>query len=382
MSTELQVLFQDNAYGELVKLPTVYKECETSTINAEAAADKYYAAFSAVVDISKISVEDMEAILTPMRKIRVKLSDAEKAINDKRSPHTRFFDKVGGAFISLEKRVKAKLDLFAKGENLWQTELLRRKKAADDLAAQKLLDAQAKIQKVAAITKQINERFVALLVTDITGMTKKFYEQSNDKLFPFVIALKKWKPVFKVEALGELTGEIDHIGQALLDTKAGMELEYPRRLREEIEKLEEAIPGRIAELGRGEDSQEKFLAQISEGAAQLTESMNEEVNNNATVQSMNASFTNTVTVPILDSAGGKGKAVKKKYQCDSHEALQVIAQSWFTHNFKLLSLEEANKKLSFMRTAADERLNNGQPVLQAKGLSVIDDVRTKINRDV
>jgi hypothetical protein len=374
------VLINDEAFGSLIQLPTLYKESEASVVKAEAVADQHYEKYKAkMVDLQTVPFEEMEAILTPMRTIRVKLTQTEKKLFDGRSPHTRKMDQIAGMFIGLEKRIKLKADLYATAENMWQTEIARRnKKAADDLAAAQK-KTQDKINKVAEITKAINAAFVDLLVTKITAMTTKFYDPSTD-LPKYCAVISKFAYTFDHSLVKNwnLTGEADHIAQALLDTKEYMSTEYPRRMKEEAAKLVEKLPGRLAEIAKGENSEGAALKEVVSSASSLIEQMNEEVDTTKTVSSLNAAFVpSSSATPVMQSSGAKGKTTKKKYVAETHAALQVIAQSWFTHNFKLLSIEEVNKKLSFMRTAADERLNAGEPRLESPGLTVIDDIRTR-----
>jgi hypothetical protein len=59
----------------------------------------------------------------------------------------------------------------------------------------------------------------------------------------------------------------------------------------------------------------------------------------------------------------------------------ALLQSYIKHNLPALTIEEMNKKFSFVLTAANTRLNDGE-LLEAKGLEAIEDYSTTSRRKV
>lgn len=381
MSTEL-IKINDDDFGNLVQLPGLYEKNLTRVAAAESAVAMYFAPWSAIKDIKTVSFETAEAILSPLRQLRTLAADLEVSLHAERSPHTRKMTAVAGAVIDLEKRTKVRVDQIAAAENAWQTELLRRSKAAKDAADKVTKDAQSKVTAIAAIVQQMNVNFGKNLIASVESMTTKFNEQTIESLPGWIGQLKKWNGgSYDPNMLLPYTGEVAHIQQALLDVGT-LGDEYLLRIRDAITYLEDCVPGRMAQLKTPNDTVGEvvrvndFAATILADVAQRNEiTQQEEARDN-----LNASFGAGLSAPMQESAGAKGKVVKKKYLVESRQAIQAIMQSWVTYSLPLLSIEELNAKLSFMRTAAGERLNAGHPALEAPGLSVIDDIATRTQR--
>lgn len=365
----------DEKFGELVKLPTLYKENLASVVKAEAFTDQLMKPFNSL-DMATVEVEIMESALAPLRLLRAKLDTTEKAINVGRKPHTTYLNSLISLFTGLEARVKAKFTLIKNGEDAWQTELLRRDKAKVAADAKIVKEAQDKVNAIAAVTKQLNGRFIAALALTISNMTKKFYAQTADTLPAFVNSIKQWEPSFNMQAIVvDISGQADHIAQAILDSKDIFASEFIARCKKERDNLVDLKVGRIEQLKVSPE----FTPEARVDLSGLSEQMNEAVEAGAAKDRLDASFQVTPGVLVV-SAGGKGKTVKKKYVVETPEAMQAIMQSWATFSMPLLSMEELNKTLSFMRTAASARLNEGHPPLEAKGLTVVDDISTRTTK--
>lgn len=380
MSTEI-VKINDEQFGNLVHMPALYEKNLPRVVGCEAQIAMYFEPWSAIKDIKTVSFETAEAILTPLRQLRTLAADLEVGLNIERKPHTQKMAAIVSLFTDLEKRTKTRVDQIVGAENAWQLELARRAKAIIDAADKVTKNAQAKITAIAAIVQQMNTNFGQKLIVIIESMTTKFNEQTIESLPGWIGQLKKWNGgEFDINMLLPYTGESEHVTQALLDVST-LGDEYLLRVRDAITYLEDCVPGRILQLKtpndtvgdvvRVNDFASIILADISQ--------RNEVAQQEESRDKLNASFS-AMAEPIQESAGAKGKVQKKKYLVESRHAIQAIMQSWVTYSLPLLSIEELNAKLSFMRTAAGERLNAGHPALEAPGLSVIDDIATRTQR--
>jgi uncharacterized protein (DUF2164 family) len=374
------VKIDDQAFGDLINLPRIYDDGKVRVDNAKAAHAHFIAAFNNVKNIREIKAEDMEKIMDPIRKVRGNMVALKQSLNDARKPLTKKMDDVKTAIVSLENDVEDFIAEEKKAEDNWQLELLRRQKQAAADAQTKLDDAKKKIEGIASVKRQINKMYVAYVATTLAGMMHKFKEKTADTLQAFVDSLVKWAPVaqFDLTKTGwALTGHIDWIGQAILDSKEPLALDYKARIKEAVDHLADMVPGRLNELMTGAPDTDATVPDLSDLGEMLNASVDEEVSK----ESMNATFeTHAAVTVIAPSTALKGAKQKKKYNVTTHEGMQLIIQSWVTHNFKLLSMDELNKKLSFMRTAANERLNSGQPILSGKGIEVVDDISTRANK--
>ena len=368
----------DFQFGELVNLPALAKAHKLSADNAKLATDKYLKPFEDIGDLSKADVTTVEAVLVPIRALRVKLDATEKKINGERSPHTQKMTQIASVLIANEKAVRDEFLRCKKADDDWQLELIRRNKVNADAAAAKLKAEQDKIERKAKIATAINAQFGSDLTTRIVDMHKKFYSFDNaDALKAWIEKMRTWIPIYNPLTLtNAIEGDAAEIQEVKNSLVPGFLKEYDARCTAERDNLVDMLPGRLDQLYIGAGAAEvvvdvdRFASTIMGAVAD----MNQAVQDDAQKASINASF-DSAAVPIESSA--VGKRVKKKYKADTMEALRAIMQSWAQHNMRLLTIEELNKKLSFMRTAADVRLNEGSPVLEAKGLSVVDDVSTR-----
>lgn len=361
-------------FGKLVDLPRL---AEANRLSIEAASNRtnqLIAPFR-VLDIQTATIESLEAAIAPIRVLRAKLATTEQNINKTRMPYTQKMNEIISVFTGAEKEVHALFDMCKNADDDLQREISRRNKEAAEKNAKDLRDKQDKIDKVAAITKDIHRKFAVYLTETVVAMHTKFYTQSIDALPAFVKSLSGWTPSFSFDAaIKDLTGEIDLIGQARLDTKRSLETEFVDSCISEREKLVDMLAGRLEQLKEMPEATIEPPPDISFTADDKESLIDDEVSKNK----MNAAFETTTQAVVISSA--KGKTVKQKYVVETHEAMKVLMQSWVTYNFPLLSVEELNTKLSFIRTAASERLNAGHPILEAKGLSVVEDIRTKTQR--
>lgn len=374
----------DEQFGKLIDLPKIYDEARTSAMNARIATDKFMLPFTGIPDLKTAKVEDVEAILKPIRVLRAKLATTKEKLTNSRMPSTNKMRAIATAIIAEENGVEEDFQRTKKAEDDWQLEILRRSIAAKAAAATKLTAATATIKRKEEIARVINSTFGKDLTERIVAMHKKFYDFTDvGELTAWINQMKKWSPVYDgKEVQRDAVGALDEILEVRATLIAGFKTEYTDRCTKERDTLSDLFAGRVLQLNSGAPTEK--IVDVDEFASSVmstVNAMNEDVADNAAKESMNASF-DSAAEPSVISGGGVGKRVKKKYKADSIEALQAIMQSWATFNMKLLSLEELNKKLSFMRTAADVRLNEGSPILEAKGLSVVDDISTRTTKTI
>lgn len=380
---QLPAKINDESFGELINLPRLFEEGQERVQKAKMAADYFMKPFNDVKNIAEIEMEAMELIMVNVRKVRGNLATLYDDLQAKRMPLTRKMDEIKGTMITLEKTVEDLVYDTKKAEDNWQIELRRRDKVKKD-AAQKILDDEKiKIAGVASVVKQINEQYINFVALTLSGMTKKFADQTVDTLAVFVDGLKKWAPVAlfdlaKMPGLS-LDGQLEWIGQAMLDTKESLAADFKMRIKEAVDKLVDMVPGRIHELQTQIEPTTTF--DLVGDVTSLVDTMNTVVDEAASQKSMNATFNNVAaTLLAAPSAGLRGAKQKKKYVVTTHEGMQLIIQSWVANNFKLMTMDELNTKLSFMRTAANVRLNDGTQVLAGKGIEVVDDISTRTQK--
>lgn len=369
----------DEDFGKLIDLPKIYNEAITSALNARSVTDKLMTPWEAIPDLKTADARAVEAILSHVRTLRVKLAATKQKLELVRKPHTDKMRAIVSAIVAQENAVEADFQRTKKAEDDWQLEILRRNNEAKRLADTKFAEAQATIKRKAEIAKVINATFGKDLTDRIVSMHKKFYDFTDVVLLTnWISTMKKWVPVYDgKEVQREAVGALNEILAVRASLIEGFKTEYADRCAAERNTLIDLLPGRIIQLQSGSPVEQVVdVDNFASSVLHAVRAMNEVVSDDATKESINASF-DAAPELVLESGGGVGKRVKKKYKCDSAEALQTIMQSWVTFNMKLLSIEELNKKLSFMRTAADVRLNEGAPILEAKGLSVVDDISTR-----
>lgn len=374
-TTNAVAIINDEAFGDLIKLPKLAEAHKLSADNAKLTTDKYLAPWSKI-NIMTITVEDAEKIIAPIRTLRTKLAGTSKKIYDERSPHTKKMDAIGSVLIKNENSVKDDEARCKKVEDNWQLEIIRRNKVAADVAAAALTLKTAEINRKAQIATLINTKFGQDLTDKVVDMHKKFYSfTSPDELAVWLGKMKAWTPIYLGVNTNHIEGDAKEIAETLESLSAGFKIEWVNRLVAERDGLIDLRAGRILQLDSGKATEVVVdVDKFADSVMSFVEQLNTSVKDDAIKDSVNASF-DSAAIPIASSP--VGKRVKKKYKADTMEALQTIMQSWVQYNMKLLSIEELNKKLSFMRTAADVRLNDGSPVLEAKGLSVVDDVSTR-----
>ena len=389
------VLIDDEAFGNLINMPALYAQGLASLHNAKAAVDPLIKTIEAH-DMTKVDALVMEALIQPIRDIRPLLVDTKKCMNEDRAPHTRKMDAMKSLFTGLENDIDALHAKAAAKENAWELEKLSRQKIATKLAADKIQKETEAIQIRANVTNIINKKFADALIVEITGMTTAYYSKTADTLADYGEALVGWTPEMDADTYGLITTNIllsgtlhpmpekmaiyEDVKNSLLP---GLQSEWIEKVSAERDRLYVLIPSRVTELATitAEASNESAAKAVEAVAATITaEASNKEeaVALQADTEQLDSSFTHSAAA--MPSVGlSKGSKVRQKYIPESHKSFTAIIQSWVKNDMGKLTIEELTKKLSFMITAANEQLNKGVK-LEAEGLSVVDDISTRVKR--
>lgn len=354
------------------------------------------------LDLPNLHIEDVESADATLNSLQVRLKEAYTLMNDRRKPYTQRMDEVKAMFTTEEKKivtigeqVKALRDGIAR-------EKARRIQVAEQEKAAKLEKQQALIEVRTLIARMLSDRMADVIVKTIYKMHDAFNAKTAVELEPYGKQLSKWKPTLTPDVWNEVCAGIGNPKpQSILHAQfstifaevseaegPALDRLYVTRLTEERDKLIESVPSRIMELSRiAGDSQAAKEAEerIAKERAALAEQAEKEkvdkamaIESAAQVEQVNAAFdVASEATPVVGMS--KGTVVKKKYVPKSHKGWAAIMQQWVAKEMAGYTLDELNKKLSFMLTAANKRLNEGEEI-KADGLSVEEDYSTRATR--
>jgi hypothetical protein len=261
---------------------------------------------------------------------------------------------------------------------------------------QSLIDAKT------YIAKHIIDKFSSAAVQTIQRMHSKFYTVSASELDSYAAQLTLWIPSLDANTWnGFLSGMINPkpqlltaeqmqslLDEVILDQRPKLSAEWVERMSKERDGLVELVPSRKMELERiagDEQAKKEADARIEQeriqreaNASKDKEEMKQGIETASEVDKLNASFDQaSEATPVVDLA--KGTVVKRKYLPKSHSGWVAIIQSWVTNDMNKMTLDELSKKLSFMKTACEGRLNKGEE-LKAQGLEIEEDFSTRTTR--
>jgi hypothetical protein len=356
-----------------------------------------------VIDLTAIDAQTMEAHDQELANLQAKLKDAYTLMNDRRKPFTQKMDDIKAMFITPEKKIMAIGEQVKGVRDRWQAEKAVRMKRAELEQQAALERQQALIEVKAFITAHIVDKFSTAAVHTIQRMHSKFNSMAADSLPTYANQLKGWSGVLEQDTWQTfLTGLINPKPQLLTSEKMQELLdavvteqkpklfkEWQDRMIQERDSLVETLPSRLMELERiavdskaAEEAEERLAKEQEVRQLQASQEAMDRKNAIATsaeVETVNASFeTASQATPVVGFS--KGTVVKRKYQLKSHKAHIAIIQWWVTNCMGMMTLDELQTKLSFMRTAADKALNEGKGELMADGLEIIEDYSTRTTR--
>jgi hypothetical protein len=388
---------------ELAKLP------EVLTANASLADRAVLKVRSEIEPLKNIDLTTVDALVMEqndqkLNDLQVKLKESYTIMNDRRKPYTQRMDEIKSMFTAEEKKI---IDIGSEVKAIrdnWNKEKARRTQILEDEKKRKAEKAQALIDCKASIVKHFNDVSADTIVKLIYRMYDKFHSFDIPGLKAYEPQLKNWKPDLDIETWNAWCGsfKIDTVSPLLTSEEfnqvfievgesEGPKLKslYTNRLIEERDKLLETFPSRIRELEKistdadaAKISEQRLQKEREDMAAKLEqEKMDREqaIQTEAEAESLNTSFEiASEATPVVGMS--KGTVVKKKYQAKNHKAHVAIVQWWVQNCMSKMTLDELQKKLSFMRTAADKALNEGTTI-EADGLEVVEDYSTRATRE-
>lgn len=319
------------------------------------------------MDWKKLEVSALDKTDEILNNAINKGKEIEKQIKEKRMPITRLFDETKKMFTDKEKQAKNIVDQLTEFRNAINSEKLHRIQLEEAKRQEELQKREAEIAAKKIERENVIKEYMEYVKEMEARMNDKFYSLKQDEVSPFVLSLMdvEFNPNIhpKDEKLhNEAIYHLSNVRTSIID-------KAPARI-EELKKIEndEALAKEIEERIEKEKAEAAVEAEKRKNEAlkqQEAETMSE---------TMDAVFESAVK-PTIELS--KGTSVKKKYKVETHQAMLTIIQFWVQNEMNKMTMDDLNKKLSFMRTAADRSLNKTGEELKASGLKVIEDIRSR-----
>jgi hypothetical protein len=238
--------------------------------------------------------------------------------------------------------------------------------------------------QISAVIKAMNDKFNSQTAAELEAYVK-------DKLTPYTPVLTDvcWSMIQKNgdgTAKHHTADEVSGIYQSVSDEyEPASKEEYTKKITAERDRLIELVPSRISELQDIE--KDATLAQAAldrikqeeseRNARQQAEADEKQValESKIAIDQMNNVFDAEATSETVSQA--KGTQVKKKYVPNLPASWIPIIQSWVKNDLPICTPDEVAKKLSFMLTSANKRLNSGEVLT---GVTVEDDYSTRSSK--
>jgi hypothetical protein len=380
----LPAIIDQEQFGNLVNIPRIVNENTNQAARAVAAIRNKVADIK-LVDITTVDANQMELRYQDLQQLIVKGKNTLEVLEQRRKPYTSFFDSVRKLFTTSEKEVTDQLASLKEVMDSWQREKARRAAEAQRKLDQEIADKQEAIRIKSEQTTRYTNAILIEIGRLIGLMNQKFNQHTIDSIDSYAITLRAFLPVLSSAEYEKLLGEATPLASELFGT---LSTDFVTKLTAERDRLLDLIPSRKAELERmvsdasARAEAEARLAKEAQERAQALETQQRELEEQARLtaeaETMNATFDlASEATPVVGIT--KGTVVKKKYKVTSQAAMIALLQSYIKYNLPLLTIEEMNTKFSFVRTAADKRLSDGE-VIQAQGLEVVEDFSTRATR--
>lgn len=347
-------------------------------------------------NFAKLQVVAGDEIEAKVNDLRTRAADAIKLNKERRMPFTKRMDEVKSLFTAAENAIAAEADRLKKWADEWNAEKGRRVVETQRQNELKLARDNAKFDFAKHITEQLNAFYTRIVSDSMSRMNAKFYDQNETTIAEYAAQLQAWIPKFDVlsvkyghEVHPLLTGE--EIAEIKTKIEAEhipiMESEYVATLRAERDRLIALVPARIEELKRiandaeaAKAAQKRIEKEKAERAAELAKQEAERAaaaESEANANKMANAFEQAAIAPAVHVSAGTVQ--KKKYAPASHKEFIPVIQWWVANAMALMTVDELNKKLSFMLTAANKALNDGTKI---EGVPVVDDYSTRTKRSI
>lgn len=385
---------------ELIKINTT--DFEKTVLENKGLSER---AVKAIMDTVKqlpiisdtLSLEQGNQIESNVNNIRARAQESVKINKERRMVYTRQFDEIKKVFTEQEKSIEEAAEGLANWQNQWNSEKIKRAKIEEEKKQAQLQKDNAKIDYQTYVNNQIRDAYNLFISEELADIDDDFYKLSIEGLQRKAETLPKLVPE-KLDLSKILKDTVIQNHPLLNDVEmteiremsfnaanAVLSAEYEELLNREREKTLSRIPGRIEELKRIADNEEearKAADRIAKEKEERLKQQEEEIKKlkaQAEMEAAMAKTENAIEAEITSEMPkvSKGTSVKQKYDPQDHAEFLKILQWWVVNIMPLMTIDELNKKLSFMRTAASEELNKGVTI---DGVKIIEDIRTRISK--
>ncbi|MFA7615719.1 MAG: hypothetical protein WCY16_03955 [Weeksellaceae bacterium] len=339
-------------------------------------------------DLDVITGDEIE---TRINALRVKANASIKLNKDRRMQYTRRFDELKSSFIEFEKIIEEPARQLTEWANAWNGEKHRRREEEKKAQETRMAKQNAMIEYEHYIKQELNARLNTIISSTRDQMRKKFYsftlkniDQAKTELETF--CKRNFDGNFLFQPAAHPLLETDEMNVIHSNVKSEFLAEADRiaskAIQDEISILSDSVPGRKQELIRIQNDEAERLKveqRIAQEEAELKAQAQREADERKAqdeaeknAAKMDVAFENAAIGPATQLSSGT--QVKLKYDVQTHKQMLLIIQWWVSNSLPLLTVDEMNKKLSFMRTAANAALNKGEVI---DGVPTAEDVRTR-----
>jgi len=379
---------------ELSQLPSVLQQNQALAERAVSAITQKLNQISQL-DIQQLPAEQGEIIDNELATLAIRGADSVKVNMERRMVYTKRMDEIKSLFTASEKNIQACVDSIKSWRDNWNKEKARRIAEQQRQLQEDLAKKNAVVEYTQAVVNTIGQHHTAQLKNVFHALSQAFYRQNLNTIAEYEQTLRNYVPVWQPFDYN-ITPHPLLDGEQMLKIRSECETEsyskckkvFEEKVIEERNRLVELLPSRVMELQRiatddnaAREAQERQQREQQEQQQKLEQEHQQQIaanNQNAETEKMGNIFEQASSVePAVQLS--KGTVQKKKYNPTTHKAFVSIIQWWVTNQMHTATLEDLNKKFSFMVTAANKALNEGQKI-EAEGLLVEDDFSTRTTR--
>lgn len=322
-------------------------------------------------DFKDIEVVQGDQIEKQVQTVVDKIKDSANEQQKRRMLFTRKFDEIKKGFTSSEKIIREaieKLDNFIIG---WNEEKLKRQREEQE----KIAKQQEKAHRLIEAKTRIAEHYLTLILRysteEINKLETSFYQKNETELKEWADKFKNWDAsglknrwfnMFKENSYPDIRFEeekkieLDYVNENL----EGFVDEKINQFKEKLQELITFVPSRIEQLKTQNEEEKKKEAEKLK-AKQEAEKADQEAKQKAALAAAEQEEKIANAVESIDAVPqtelSKGASVKLKYYPKDHSELLKMINWYLQNEYTNEDFEKLNKRLSFMRTAADSQLN-------------------------
>lgn len=375
------------------QLSDVFAQNEGLSLRAVTAIEKKLKELP--TDLTTLNVVTGDTIEKELNDLIIKGNDSIKIAKDRRMVYTRKFDEIKTAFTTHEKNIENAVSGLKEFQKAWNTEKYNRQEKEKRERENAMAIENAKINLKQYANVAFSNEVLQMSNKMVERLTAKFYSLDATTLPVWIDEIKNYQPKPFIGA--DILVNIPQVPQLDIDTHntivsnvlstsiENLNIQYRNKIIEERDKIIELFPSRMAELERiandaeeAKKAQERIAKEQAERQAQLAkeqEGSQAKAQEEANAEKMDVAFENAA-VDVATQLS-KGASVKMKYNPTTHKELLLLIQWYVVNYLNLLTVDDANKKFSFVRNAAGEALNKGEVI---EGVPTIEDIRTRTSR--